>query len=176
MFEEKKKPKRRKKAKQGFLPVPESVPKENPLDNAEYTGDTEKDDKTEIGVIKDTLEEADKEAQKTESKKLKEYKDAVKQQKSQTARLNGQGFYSILIFEDEESCYKFLEHIGYPTDEEGAVIQHQEPGSRGAFINGTAVAKMLGVDLEVSPLKFKQGKPDKRLIEELGVFDKDVDG
>lgn len=146
MFNDLPPPPRRPKPARHILPKP-PLPVENPLDtqvkDGTITGDIEHDDAVEASEIIKRLDNADR---------------AVK-------RATKNGYWTCLVFPDEETCYQFLRKAGWDRFMEGF----------GAYVDGIQAAKSMGIELEIDPIWFRDRKVDKRMVEEVGVFDPKID-
>lgn len=124
-------------------PAPiESCTPDVPLpDDAEFpapTGDIEKDDRAEASTALDLLKKVDREAE----------------------RVMGNGYWTCLVFPDEETCTAFLVQSGFAEFAE----------CRGAYIDGLSAARKMGIELKPEPIRFKSKRSDRRLVEEVGVW------
>lgn len=133
------------KPKKSCLPKVEgAIPDKNPLDeqikDGELTGDIQHDDAKETGTALNLLRNVDK----------------------ITKRVMGNGYWTTLVFPDEDTCERFLKKTGWLQWAEG----------RGAYIDGLEVAKALGIDLgHIDPIPFKSKRTDVKLETEVGIYD-----
>lgn len=74
-------------------------------------------------------------------------------------RVMGNGYWGAIVFPDEATYQAFLIATGW-----------DEYTEEGAYIDGLAVAKKLGIQLAVPPIRFKSRRVDKRLLVEVGVY------
>jgi len=78
----------------------------------------------------------------------------------QAERVMGKGYWCALVFPDEETAQEFLRLTGWD--------QHAEDN---VYVDGLAVAALLGVELHPEAIRFKGRRADKRLVEEVGVHE-----
>lgn len=76
-------------------------------------------------------------------------------------RVMGNGYWTALVFPDEATCQAFMKAAGWEELSEGL----------GAYVDGLAVAERMGIKLDVPPIRFKSRRQDRRLVEEVGVYD-----
>jgi hypothetical protein len=137
-------PPKKKARSKAIAPAVLPLPARNPLDEqvrkGETNGDIEHDDKVEAKAVKNMLRQFDHAAE----------------------RIMGNGYWTCLVFPDEESCQRFLHLTGWDEHSEGL----------GAYIDGLAVAKLMGLEMgPIEPIRFKSRRSDRRLIKEVGVYE-----
>lgn len=155
------------------------MPEVNPVKQEKYSGHLEEDDIKEAKVIHATLDLADRKEEAArdyneqdkndgsqEDEKLRKFKEAVKRQRAEVKDLTSNGFWTCLVFPSEEVCYEFLEKTGW--------IEFAERYN--AYVDGLSVAEQMGIELEsLRLIRFRTGGPDKRLVNEVGVYDSETD-
>jgi hypothetical protein len=84
----------------------------------------------------------------------------LKTSTADVTRVMGNGYWGALVFPDEATYQAFLRLTGW-----------DEYTEEGAYIDGLAVAKKLGIELPpIEPMRFKSRRVDARLEREVGTY------
>lgn len=132
--------------------------KKNPLNGESMvvTGNIETDDATEAAIVLAELKKADEDAARARAaKKAQRFgiEDSIRKEITS-------GYYVCLVFVTADQAQEFVDKAGW----------RPHLDDSGSYVDGLAVAKQLGVVVTPESVPFRERRPDRRLVEEVGII------